>query len=315
MNYEYWSDRLFCMIHDSLFTIPFLWLHFTLSALVLYDFPLSRRAFGQRGAVAVFVPSGFFDKPQLHRCACVAVALAQFAFQVAFVAPVEKRGMCAKDFESGRGIVVFLDHVIEFGGAVFEPCGRVAMDHLCQPGVELAGGDAFLAFLYDGEREVKKFGDILSGLTAGKNERCPGNEIKRGLDLRREGIAGVGVFAHYGVPFADDDDETFACFFYHAGDFLVECGGQLVDIGEQQTDIGLFDGGKAAYDAEMLDTFADFATAADAGGVHELDFPALVFHDGTVDVAGGTGPVGDDGLLFARQCIEEPAFADIRPPQ
>src|SRR5438445_9427960 len=61
-----------------------------------------------RGAVAVFVGFVLFDKPKLHRRAFVLVLFAQEAFHVAFVAPVQKLGVAAKDFEGRNGVVGFL---------------------------------------------------------------------------------------------------------------------------------------------------------------------------------------------------------------
>lgn len=62
----------------------------------------------------------------------------------------------------------------------------------------------------------------------------------------------------------------------------------------------------------MLDAHANLAAAADASGVHELYLAAIVPQDGAVDVSGSACPVGDDGLLFFGERIEERALADVR---
>lgn len=69
----------------------------------------------------MFVPAVFFYKPKLHGRSFKVELGAELALHEAFVAPVEELGVSAKNFERGNGVVVFLYHVVEFGGAVFEP--------------------------------------------------------------------------------------------------------------------------------------------------------------------------------------------------
>ena len=77
----------------------------------------------------------FFKEPELNWSALKRPAFAEFALQVAAVAPVQEFGVRAKDFEGWRGVVGFLHHVVEFGGAVFEAGGRVLVDDLAEPAV------------------------------------------------------------------------------------------------------------------------------------------------------------------------------------
>ena len=86
----------------------------------------------------MFVGGVLFDEPELDGRAVVAVGFAQVAFQVALVAPVQEVGVAAKDFEGWDRIVVFLDHVVELGRAVFKAGWRMGVDGLAQPFVELA---------------------------------------------------------------------------------------------------------------------------------------------------------------------------------
>ena len=170
----------------------------------------------------MFVAAAFFDEPELHGRAVKVPFLAELAFHIAFVTPVEEFGVGAENFEGGCGVVVFLYHVVEFGGAVFEAGGWVRGGDAGEPVVELGSRYARFAVFGNLKDEVEDFGDVLAGDAAGKNERCPGHELKGVGYLRCKSVAGIGVFAFYAIPLADDDDEAFACFGNHTRDFLVE---------------------------------------------------------------------------------------------
>lgn len=72
--------------------------------------------------------------------------------------------------------------------------------------VEFAGFDFLATTFVDVECEVKEFGDVLSGDGAGENQGRVEGEFEVVADFRCECVAGVGVFAFDGVPFADDED-------------------------------------------------------------------------------------------------------------
>lgn len=180
------------------------------AAFVLDDFALRGRTFRQCRAVAVLVAAALLDEPQLHCRAVKAVLVAELALHVALVAPVQELGMGTENLECRRRVVVFLDHIVKLGRAVLEPRRRMVGRDGCEPFIELAGGDALGARGDDIEREVKEFGNVLTGLGTREYKGCPRDEIERVFNLRGERIAGKGGLALYRVPFAHHDDEAFA---------------------------------------------------------------------------------------------------------
>jgi hypothetical protein len=113
----------------------------------------------------VFVAAFFFDKPQLHGSAIKMELGAKLAFHETLVAPVEELGVCTKDFEGRDWVVIFLYHVVQFGGAVFEAGGRVFGNNAAKPAVEHPGRNTGFSGVGNVEREVKYFGNILAGLS------------------------------------------------------------------------------------------------------------------------------------------------------
>ena len=161
------------------------------------------------------------------------------------------------------------------------------------------------------ECEVEEFGDVLPGDGAGENQGCVGGEFEVVADFRCECVAGVGVFAFDGVPFADDEDEPLACFVDDAGEALVKSDVEFVDVHEQKADVGFVDGLHGAEDGEFLDAGFLFALAADAGGVEELDSLLVVADADAIYITSGAGDVCDNRLLLARQRVKEVALADV----
>jgi len=96
-----------------------------------------------------------FDEPQLDRCPFKAIYIAQFALHKTTVTPMDELGMCAKDLKSGRWIVVFLYHVIEFRLTVFEASRRVLNDNVSEPLVKLSGWDASFAVFNNLKDKIK----------------------------------------------------------------------------------------------------------------------------------------------------------------
>ena len=170
-------------------------LYLAAPALALDNFALGSRTFGLGGAVAMGVAAALFDEPQLHCGAVEVPGFTEVTFHVAAVAPVEKTGVGTEDFEGGRGVIVFLDHVVKLGGAVFEAGGWVGGRDAGEPVVELARRYTGAAVVINLQCEVKQLGDILAGHGARENQRCPGDKCKFLSDLRGESVAGKSIFA------------------------------------------------------------------------------------------------------------------------
>lgn len=126
----------------------------------------------------MFVGDVFFDKPKLYGRAAEIVGFAEFSLHVAFVTPVQKLCLAAKDFERRDWVIGFLNHVVEFWLAVFEPSWWVLFDDVMQPIVEVFGGKALLSAQVNFVCEIEYFSDVLSGYGAGKNQRCPWHKIE-----------------------------------------------------------------------------------------------------------------------------------------
>ena len=108
-----------------------------------------RHHFGEGLFLFVFLPEAEHD-----RRAGEVERVAHVSFQVAFVAPVQKLQVAAKDNEPRRTLVG-LDHVTEFWKSVFESGWRVFGDAGLQDFVELGGFKTLFAAFFDIPREVK----------------------------------------------------------------------------------------------------------------------------------------------------------------
>lgn len=82
-------------------------------------------------------------------------------------------------------------------------------------------------------------------------------------------------------------------------------------IQDETNYVGAFDGVDGAEGGEFLETFFDFASFAEAGGVDQ-GVVSLVDGDFAVDgVSGGAGDFGDDDAGFAEDGVDEGGFAGV----
>ena len=190
--------------------------------------------------------------------------LTDFAFEEAFVGPMQKSEVAAVDHEPRRA-GVGLDDVFELGASVLEAGRRVLEESFAEDFVEVGGLDFEMAGGVDLGGELKELGDVLAGDAAGDEDGGVGEKVEILLELIEDM---VGIRDKVGL--SEDDNNALAGVDDLAGEGLVEFGVGFGGVNKEGADIGFFDGGESAEGGEFFDADFAFAGAAEAGGVEDF---------------------------------------------
>ena len=190
--------------------------------------------------------------------------LTDFAFEEAFVGPMQKSEVAAVDHEPRRA-GVGLDDVFELGASVLEAGGRVLEESFAEDFVEVGGLDFEMAGGVDLGGKLKELGDVLASDAAGDENGGVGEEVEILLELIEDM---VGISDKVGL--GENDNNALAGVDDLAGEGLVEFGVGFGGVNKEGADVGFFDGGESAEGGEFFDADFAFAGAAEAGGVEEF---------------------------------------------
>ena len=191
--------------------------------------------------------------------------------------------------------------------SILEAGRWVRIDGVGEQLVEVAGLELSMASGVDLGGELENLRYVFTGDGARENDWRVWNEIEIIFEIVENFVAALT----FEVGLRDDENDALPGVNNLASEGLIEFRMWLGAIDEHAANVGFFDGGEAAEGAEFLDAYFALAWLAETGSVEQFDGAAFVADLGAVDVAGSTGEVGNHGLLFFSERVEEAGFADI----
>ena len=195
-------------------------------------------------------------------CTSKVESIAQAAFEIALIAPVEEAKVAAvnhKPWRTGIG----LDHVAKFWMGVFKAGWWMASNGVHEELVEVGSFKFGVASFIDLLGQLKNFSDVFASDARGHDDWCERNEVKVIFEVI-ENLVAIFVVE---IGLGENKNDAFAGFDDFTGEALIELRMWLGAINEEATDVGFFDGGKAAEGGKLLDAHFPLAWFAEAGGI------------------------------------------------